>query len=74
MSYFVKYIEKDDELIQKDEGKSIEKIKNIEFRHVFFKLPNSEEYTLKDVSFKIIENNIVTIVGTNGAGKSTIVK
>lgn len=74
MSYFVKYIEKGDELIQKDEGKSIEKIKNIEFRHVFFKYPNSEEYTLKDVSFKINENNIVTIVGTNGAGKSTIVK
>ena len=49
MSYFVKYIEKGDELIQKDEGKSIEKIKNIEFRHVFFKYPNSEEYTLKDV-------------------------
>lgn len=74
ISYFVKYMEKEDESNREGEGRSIEKIKDIEFRHVFFKYPNSEEYTLKDVSFKINEKDIVTIVGVNGAGKSTIVK
>lgn len=74
MSYFIKYIEKEGQVAQVDRDKNIEKIKDIEFKNVYFKYPDSEEYILKNVSFKINENEIVTIVGVNGAGKSTIVK
>ena len=45
----------------------------IEFRHVFFKYPNSETYVLNDVSFVIFPFKTVAFVGPTGAGKSTII-
>lgn len=46
----------------------------IEFKNVSFKYPNTEKYILKDFNFKIAKGEKLAIVGTNGAGKSTIVK
>lgn len=46
----------------------------IEFHNVSFKYPSSEEYTLKDVSFKITSNSQTAIVGVNGSGKTTMIK
>ncbi len=47
---------------------------SIEFRNVWFKYPNTEKYVLKDLNFKINAKEKIAIVGTNGAGKTTIVK
>ncbi len=47
---------------------------NIEFRHVSFKYPASDQYVLEDVSFKISSNEKTALVGINGSGKSTIAK
>lgn len=47
---------------------------NIEFRNVTFKYPDSENYALKNVSFKINENEKVAFIGRIGSGKSTIAK
>lgn len=46
----------------------------IEFRDVSFKYPNTEKYILKHFNLTIHKNEKLAIVGTNGAGKSTIVK
>lgn len=46
----------------------------IEFRHVYFKYPGSENYVIEDVSFKLKSKEKIAIVGVNGAGKSTIIK
>lgn len=46
----------------------------IEFRNVFFRYPNCEEYVLKDCSFTIEPQERVGLIGLNGAGKSTIIK
>ena len=46
----------------------------IEFKNVWFKYPGTEKYVLKDLNLKIEANSKVAIVGTNGAGKTTIVK
>lgn len=46
----------------------------IEFDHVWFRYPNTEKYVIKDLSFTIHKGEKLAIVGTNGAGKSTIVK
>lgn len=46
----------------------------IEFKNVSFKYPNTSNYILKDLSFKINAGEKIAIVGINGAGKSTIVK
>lgn len=46
----------------------------IVFDHVRFKYPNTEKYVLDGVSFEVNMDENVSIVGENGAGKSTIVK
>lgn len=46
----------------------------IEFKNVWFKYPNTERYILKGLNLKIHKGEKLAIVGTNGAGKSTIVK
>ena len=61
--------------ISESSGKEkITTINTIEFKNVFYKYPLSEQYVLKNCSFKINKNDIVGLVGLNGAGKSTIIK
>ena len=45
-----------------------------EFRHVWFKYPDSEDYVLKDVNLKWHIGEKMALVGKNGCGKSTLVK
>lgn len=45
-----------------------------EFKHVWFKYPNSEEYVLKDVNLKWRIGEKMALVGRNGSGKSTFIK
>ena len=59
---------------EKTGGKELSSFESLEFRDVFFKCPSADDYVLKGVSFKITKNERVSIVGINGAGKSTIVK
>ncbi|KAJ8594639.1 P-loop containing nucleoside triphosphate hydrolase protein [Rhizopogon salebrosus TDB-379] len=49
---------------------------SLEVRNVFFSYPSgkSERDALKDISFSIKAGQLVVIVGTNGSGKSTILK
>ncbi len=46
----------------------------IEFRNVWFQYEPSMPMVLKDISFRIEENQTVVIVGTPGSGKSTLAK
>ncbi len=46
----------------------------VEFSHVGFAYPGSETKILDDVSFSIRPGERLALVGSNGAGKSTIVK
>ncbi len=45
-----------------------------EFRHVWFRYPNSEQYVLQDINLKWKIGEKMAIVGRNGCGKSTLVK
>lgn len=47
---------------------------NIEFKNVWFKYPEAEDYTLKDVSLTLNSGEKMSIVGQNGAGKTTFIK
>lgn len=47
---------------------------NIEFKNVYFKYPRSKEYTLKNVSIVIKNGEKLSVVGLNGAGKTTFIK
>ena len=46
----------------------------IEFCNVSFCYPNSEQYVLKNCSFKINPHEKIGLIGLNGSGKSTIIK
>ena len=46
----------------------------IEFRNVSFKYRSDLPYALKNISFKVEENQTIAIVGGPGSGKSTITK
>lgn len=45
-----------------------------EFKHVYFKYPDSDDYVLKDVNLKWRIGEKMALVGKNGCGKSTLVK
>lgn len=45
-----------------------------EFRHVWFKYPNTEQYVLRNVNMKWRVGEKMALVGRNGCGKSTLVK
>lgn len=46
----------------------------IEFCHVSFRYPRSEQYVLKDINLKISNGEHLSVVGLNGAGKTTFIK
>lgn len=52
----------------------IDKVEAIEFLNVSFKYPNRKEFALKNISFKIVKGESISLVGENGSGKSTLVK
>lgn len=49
------------------------KLETIEFKNVSFKYPNTEEYVLKNISFKLNAGKTLAIIGRTGSGKSTII-
>lgn len=48
------------------------KAPGIEFRNVWFKYPESEDWILRDCSFSIAAGERVGLVGRNGEGKTTL--
>lgn len=50
------------------------KIKGVvEFKNVSFKYPDSEEYVIKNVSFKTKKGDTIAFIGSTGSGKSTLI-
>lgn len=46
----------------------------IEFKNVWYKYKNKEQFALKGVNLKIEDGDHVSIVGANGSGKTTLIK
>lgn len=47
---------------------------SVEFEHVSFKYPGSEEYVIKDLNLSFVIGERMAIVGKNGSGKTTFIK
>lgn len=52
----------------------MDKFSTIEFRDVWFRYPNSENYVLKGISLKLERGKVYALLGLNGSGKTTLVK
>ncbi|KZW02377.1 P-loop containing nucleoside triphosphate hydrolase protein [Exidia glandulosa HHB12029] len=46
----------------------------VEFRNVWFRYSDTAAWSLRDVSFRVERGQLAVLVGTNGSGKSTILK
>lgn len=46
---------------------------SIEFRNVSFRYPGAEDDALRDISFTALPGQTIALIGTTGAGKSTLV-
>lgn len=51
-----------------------EQIREIAFEHVSFCYPGKDDVVLQDVSFSIAKGDSMTVTGTSGCGKSTMLK
>ena len=58
----------------KEGDKELQEVETITFEHVTFHYPHTKTNVLEDVSFTILKHEKISIVGLNGAGKTTIVK
>ena len=55
-------------------AKNLDEFESLVFDNVYFKYPLSDKYVLNGTSFELKSGDKLSIVGVNGAGKSTIVK
>ncbi len=60
--------------IEKDyNGTKIEFNESINIKNISFKYPNTSKSVLKDINIKILNQNIIGIIGPTGSGKTTII-
>jgi len=73
MKEYKMFMEYDDALIK---GHSLidKNATTIEFKNVSFKYPRAEDYTLENINITIKQNEHLSVVGLNGAGKTTFIK
>ena len=45
----------------------------VEFKNVYFKYPDADEYLLENISFKVNKGDTVAFIGSTGSGKSTLI-
>ena len=62
------------EALEKGEKAVDNEIREIEFRNVSFKYPGTDKLILDNISIKIRSGEHLSIVGLNGAGKTTFIK
>lgn len=74
MSAFIEFMNLEDEGEQGSVAIRKEDVDEICFHHVSFRYPGAREYILKDIDLTIRKGERLSIVGLNGAGKSTMVK
>ncbi len=53
--------------------KDTKEIGTVEFKNVSFKYPDSDEYLLKNISFKVEKGETIAFIGSTGSGKSTLI-
>ena len=74
MNAYVEFMNIDSEEMTGDKSIKKDEFECIEFEHVYFKYPGSDNFILQDISFSVRKGERISLVGLNGSGKSTMVK
>lgn len=74
MDAFIEYMKLEEEEKKGSQRIRKEDVDGICFHHVSFRYPGASEYILQDIHLTIHKGERLSIVGRNGAGKSTMVK
>ena len=53
--------------------KTTAEVGTIEFKDVYFKYPDADEYLIENISFKVKKGETVAFIGSTGSGKSTLI-
>lgn len=64
----------EEDLVDRKDAEEFKADKSIEFKDFSFKYPGENEYSLKDISFKLNKGETLGIVGKIGSGKTTLLK
>lgn len=71
---YIKFMEINTDSVFGDDKVDENKDHVIEFKDVWFKYPRSEEYILKGINLTLKKGEKLSVVGLNGAGKTTFIK
>ncbi|GAA0697873.1 lipid A export permease/ATP-binding protein MsbA [Marinobacterium maritimum] len=62
-----------DEPVEQDSGtRKLERVGDIEFRHLGFAYPGTDKQVLQDICLKLPQGKTVALVGRSGSGKTTL--
>jgi len=63
----------DNDIVEKGDAVYKKEFKqSIEFKNVWFKYPDSEDFVLKNIDFTITKGEKIALIGASGAGKTTL--
>lgn len=74
MNEYKKFMEYENVMESGTKEVCLDKSPKIKFKDVYFKYPHSENYILEGVSITIEPGEHLSLVGVNGAGKTTFIK
>jgi len=60
--------------VEKESGVKPAALEKLEFQHVSFRYPNSEEDVLRDLSFTAEKGQLIGVMGATGSGKSSMIQ
>lgn len=74
LAQYFEYLELGEKASAQLPSDKLPEFQEIEFRHVYYRYPNSRVWAVEDVSFKLHKGEHVAIVGKNGSGKTTCIR
>ncbi|BCN31374.1 ABC transporter ATP-binding protein [Anaeromicropila herbilytica] len=74
MNEYMVFMNYENSLVRGEEKVKKKDEYEFQFVHVSFKYPRSEDYVLKDINLTIKSGEHLSVVGLNGAGKTTFIK